>query len=131
MPPGIKAIQDNAGLKPALPNILQNGTTKKSVDIISHCRIANSLIQPPDTQRTLAASIRKDPFHYFQFFPATISDGSFYKKQNHWRKFLNWFIALFPSLATPKRSTSSCVSPIVEIWLPLHIFRDNHDFSHK
>src|SRR5687768_5618938 len=114
MPPGIKAIQDNAGLKPALPKILQNGTTKKSVDTISHCRIANSLILPPNTQYDSCGFNHKSPFIIFQFFPATKSDGYFFKKR--WSKFLNWFIALFPSLVIPKRSTSSCVSLIVDIW---------------
>jgi hypothetical protein len=38
---------------------------------------------------------------------------------------------LFLLPATPKRSIRSYVPPIVDIWLPLHIFRDNRDFSHN
>ena len=57
MPPGIRESNERPGLKPARLQILQNGTTKKIVDAISHCSIANSLIIPPSrTERELVAT---------------------------------------------------------------------------
>ena len=47
MPPGIRESNERPGLKPARLQILQNGTTKKIVDAISHCSIANSPMIPP------------------------------------------------------------------------------------
>ena len=80
MPPGIKAIQDNAGLKPALSKILQNGTTKKSADTISHCRIANTLILPPTIQYDSCGFNHKSPFTIFQFYLSLYLMAVFSKK---------------------------------------------------
>jgi hypothetical protein len=47
IPPGITAIQAKTGLKPARLAILQNGTTNRTADAISHGTIPNSFIFPP------------------------------------------------------------------------------------
>jgi hypothetical protein len=67
----------------------------------------------------------QEAFHYFSILPVSISDDSFCEKA------FKLFIALFLLPATPERSIRSYILPIVDIWFPLHIFRDNRDFSHN
>ena len=62
MPPGIRESNERPGLKPARRHILQNGTTKKMVDAISHCTIANSLIYSSVSDRAGADSRRPSSF---------------------------------------------------------------------
>jgi hypothetical protein len=78
----------------------------------------------PILNMALATSTTRT-FHYFSILPVPISDGSFFKKA------FKLFIALPLLPATPERSIRSYVLPIVDIWFPLHIFRDNRDFSHN
>jgi hypothetical protein len=44
IPPGINAMNANAGLKPTRAQILQNGTTKRIADAIIQGRISDSSI---------------------------------------------------------------------------------------
>ena len=59
MPPGIRESNERPGLKPARLHILQNGTTKKMVDAISHCSMANSPMIPPHAPGPVPSSSGK------------------------------------------------------------------------